>query len=656
MRFPRSLLIGASAAVLGGLAGAPAAGAALPWNECAPSGFECSTLSVPVDRTGGVPGTIILSAHRAPALAGDRSTAVVALAGGPGQAAQPIAKGFRELLAPLLSTSDLLVFDQRGTGLSNPLQCAALKSNGAIRTVTRKCAEQIGPARAFFTTAQSVEDLEALRIAGGYAKLTLYGVSYGTKVALAYAARYPATTQALILDSVVRPDGPDAFRRSTLAAIPRALGTDLCGGSECRGITTSVVADVKKLAAKLAANDLRGPVYSGSGRRFTARLSVEGLLGILVAGDLDPTLRAELPGSLRAALTGDVKPILRLSARSAGLQNVARVPGDALSPARGFQQAAADNDPLFFTTLCEENTSLPWTRGAPELTRLAQANAAAKALPASTFATFPRAVALGGIPSLCAGWPVASAAPAAPGALPDVPVLILDGQGDLRTPVEDAQAVAASFPRAQVVAVPHTGHSVLGTEAADCAKKALAAFAAAAPVAACPAVDNPYSPTPRPPLKLSKVSGIKGYTPKVGQTVIAVNGTLTDARRQVIGSALGNGRVPQALGGLRHGSLRVLSASPLRIQLRAYEYVPGVRVTGTYAPSTGAQLTISGTAAARGTLRFTFTSGRDTVSGTLAGKRVSASSGRSLRMRSTDDALPSLTEALARGRLAAAGR
>ena len=61
--------------------------------------------------------------------------------------------------------------------------------------------------------------------------------------------------------------------------------------------------------------------------------------------------------------------------------------------------------------------------------------------------------------NLCVAWPVASPEPADPGPLPDVPVLVIEGSGDLRTPLEDGRAVAAAFPRGQVLEVPFTGHS-----------------------------------------------------------------------------------------------------------------------------------------------------------------------------------------------------
>ena len=639
MRSVRPVIAGSAVTLVAALGAAGTAHAALPWAPCTPAGFECATLDVPVDRSGGTPGVVKLSATRVPAPA-PVTTAVVALAGGPGQAAIPIASSFRRVLAPLLAQSDLLVYDQRGTGRSNPLNCAALSSRTAsLSTAVRRCAEQIGPARAFFTTAQSVQDIEALRVTGGYSKLVLYGVSYGTKVALAYAAAHPATTQALILDSVVLPEGPAALRSSTLAAVPRVIGEDLCGGGACAPITSSTVRDVQRLAAKLARRRISGPVLSGSGRRFTARLSAGGLVSILVAGDLDPTLRAELPGSMRAALTGDVRPILRLSARSAGLENRA-----------GYQQSRADSDALFFTTACEESLTQPWTRGAPQEQRKKEAEAFVRGVPAQSFGIFPKSVALGGLPRLCLGYPVAGPPPAAPGPLPDVPALIIDGQADLRTPLEDAQALGTRLPRAAVVGVPHAGHSVLGSEPARCAQDAVAAFAAGAPVLPCAPVANPFSPTPRPPRSLAKVKAARGFSPKIGRTLNAAASTLTDARRQVIGAAIGTGRLPSAVGGLRNGSVRVSSIR--RLTLRDYEYIPGVRLNGRYLIDGTTRVRITGSAAARGTLTFT-RDGR--VTGRLGGKRVSASRGRSLRAAGLDtaDQLPSLEEALARGRLIA---
>ena len=85
------------------------------------------------------------------------------------------------------------------------------------------CAARIGPARTHYTTADSVEDVEAVRSALGIDKLVLYGTSYGTKVALDYAAAHPEHVSRLLLDSTILPEGVDSFERATIASIPRVM-------------------------------------------------------------------------------------------------------------------------------------------------------------------------------------------------------------------------------------------------------------------------------------------------------------------------------------------------------------------------------------------------------------------------------------------------
>jgi pimeloyl-ACP methyl ester carboxylesterase len=608
-----------------------AADAAAAWQPCTPAGYECTKIGVPLDRSGGQPGQISLSAVRARASSNPSNQAVVALAGGPGQAAIPIAESFAKDLAPAIVNRDLLVLDQRGTGTSNPLRCTALFTAGSLIAGVRQCSQQIGPARQFFRTIDSAADIEALRAESGYDKLVLYGVSYGTKVALAYAAAYPTRVAALVLDSVVTPGGPDALQRSSFAALKRVL-TTLCAGSECARSTSDVVGDTRKLAAKLARKPLRGPVYSPTGKRYTAELGETGLWNVLVGGDLNPTLRAELPGSVRAALTGDVKPILRLSVRAQGLQNLQ------------YQSDAGDNEVVFFTTTCEESATIPWTRGASEQQRSAEVQAAAKALPPAATDPFSYRPSLGQIPRICLGYPVAGPLPPVLTKLPTVPTLILDGNADLRTPVEDAAAVQQSIPGAQLVGVPHTGHSVLGTETGSCAKNAVAAFFGGQNPAQCATGDNPYSPTPRPPLSLSRIAPFAGVKGNAGRTAAAVCMAVDDARRQIIGELLGTGSVPGGIGGLRSGYAKVSRST---FTMHSYEYVPGVRVSGTAQSTGGARkLTITGSKAAHGTLKITALCAKG-ISGRLGGRKVTGRATARAAHHTVARAWPSWQQALA---------
>ncbi|MEA2155620.1 MAG: hypothetical protein QOE11_1760, partial [Solirubrobacteraceae bacterium] len=400
------------------LVSAAPAGAAIAYVPCAqPAGFQCGALDVPLDRAGAVPGTVRLAAVRRLAAASPATTAVVALAGGPGQAALPLTPDFATLMAPALTTRDLLVFDQRGTGASTPLQCRL--PGPTLTEAAGACATELGPRRGLYTTSASVDDLETLRAESGYEKLVLYGVSYGTKVALDYAARYPTRVEALVLDSVVLPPGPDTLQRSTFVAMRRVL-SDLCAAGACAGISSDPVVQLNGQVRRLVRKPLRGRLTDGRGRRLKVSMTGEDLFNIMLSGDLNPTLRAELPAALTSSRRGDPAPLIRLAARSAGIIELGRQAGG--------QELS---DPVFAATLCEEGV-FPWDRAAARQTRAQQASAIVKTLGDGPFYPFLGSSALStDIVDLCLGWPTATPPPAPPAPLPNVPTLVIDGAADV---------------------------------------------------------------------------------------------------------------------------------------------------------------------------------------------------------------------------------
>ncbi|MDQ8042979.1 MAG: alpha/beta fold hydrolase [Solirubrobacteraceae bacterium] len=675
MRFPRSLLA-LPVALIAGLVGTGTATAAIPWATCStPAGFQCARVTEQLDHSGAVGGSVNLDVVRKPAsIGGGSKTAIIALAGGPGQAAIPFAKDFATIFGTAaLSTNDLIVFNQRGTGNSSPISCAAFRrTSGSPDKIVQDCSLQLGQARAFYTTAQSVEDIEQLRIAGGYDNVILYGVSYGTKVALAYAAAHPATTKSIILDSVVTPDGPDALRRSTLNAVPRVIGQTLCGNNACASSGGDPVGDITKLVAKLNRAAIKGTYHSSSGKNYRTSVSINDLIDTLEAGDLNPALRSEFPGAAHAALQGDTAPLIRLAVESEDLQSDAVTSPDPSSllraPTGGTSVAAtaAKASPtatassaasealaettLYYATVCEEAT-FPWTRGAPTVQRAQEAETTVRSLPATTFGIFgsSNAVALGGLPTTCLGWVVGGAAPQPTAPLPNVPALILDGEADLRTPLEDAKGVASQLPQAQFITVPDTGHSVVTSESGTCAQTAVKTFLAGGVAAACPAVADEFAPSATPPRSLSQVPRAHGVaTAKIGRTLNALVLSINDGRRQVIGSAMATGSLPTAIGGLRAGTLRV--ASSKKLQFIGYEFVPGVKVTGILKSGTST-FTMSGSKGSKGTVKL-LSSGAAT--GRLDGHtfKVSprASASRAGSTTATDDGLPSLDAAVAFGK------
>ena len=130
-------------------------------------------------------------------------------------------------------------------------------------------------------------DIEAIRQAAGYEKLVLFGVSYGTKVALEYAERYPQNVESLVLDSVVPPERDDPFSVGMFQAMKPVL-EELCSAHVCAGITSNPLGDVARLAAGLQKHALTGYVYDGSGHRHRATMSNVDLLNLIGAGDLNP--------------------------------------------------------------------------------------------------------------------------------------------------------------------------------------------------------------------------------------------------------------------------------------------------------------------------------------------------------------------------------
>jgi pimeloyl-ACP methyl ester carboxylesterase len=592
------------------------ADATLRFKRCGPLGFSCARLSVPLDRSGGVAGRVSLFIKRIRALERPRRGAVFVLAGGPGQSNTAAFTGdVVSVLSPAFRHRDLIVYDQRGTGRSGLLRCPALEQTNLLDagTAAGVCARRLGTRRAFYTSRDSVDDIEAIRRDLGISRIALFGTSYGTKVALGYALRYPGNVERLVLDSVVEAGGPNALYLDSLSAVPRALQA-LCR-SGCGAFTRDPVADLATLVARMAAGPLRGPLVDSRGLRRAVAMGRSDLFAVLLAGDLDPGLRAAVPGAVRAALDGDAAPLLRLRRRAFALEG-APPPPELLSTA------------LYAATTCEE-TALPWARTAPPdpAERRRQAAATAAAVPDTAFFPFDRATAVDNdLVELCGRWPAAAAAPGfGGGPVPDVPVLLLGGEDDLRTPIENARRVAAQFPHASLLEVPATGHSVLGADTSGCATRAFSRFFRGRVVpTSCGGLRRQIRAEPPPPTALRRVSPPRSERGTRGRALAAVWLTLRDVAEDSLSRLVAEGDPALARGGgLRGGSYVVGGRGTL--VLRGVTFVPGVRLRGKVARFA--------TTRQRGRIRV---SGPATPDGLLAlrGRRLSGRlGGRGVRAR-----------------------
>jgi pimeloyl-ACP methyl ester carboxylesterase len=244
---------------------------ACPWQNKLRRRVECYWLAVPEDRTKADSRKIQLFAAVFRSPKKSILAPVVLVGGGPGATAGLDRVGGdywnREVRRlTWLGNRDLIVYEQRGVGVNRPsITCPELivsradpVNNKLYMMVLRKCASvwrKRGLAFAAYDTNANVADLEDLRRALGYRRWVLWGQSYGTRVSLATARRFPAGVSGLILDGVFPPQiGPKLhWATGTIGAIDRifaACAADKYCGKRYPNLWPRFEALLRRLAVK----------------------------------------------------------------------------------------------------------------------------------------------------------------------------------------------------------------------------------------------------------------------------------------------------------------------------------------------------------------------------------------------------------------------
>src|SRR3954451_15267861 len=261
-----------------------AAQAALDWRACVDfrSPVRCATLNVPLDRAGVDPSTIPLRIARVGRKSGPT---MMYLSGGPGGAGVSEMLGVIPAVPGLDDRFQIIGYDQRGTGRSGLLRCPALEKDRHLRSTSAAadCANRLGAARHHYTTADSVEDMEAIRQQLGVEKLTLFGISYGTELALAYARTFPTLVDRLIIDSVVDPDDTDPFVTASFRAMTPTLD-GLCP-ARCRGISADPAGDLYALVTRLRTREMHGLAFDAAGRSHKVAIGPTALMDLMFNAD-----------------------------------------------------------------------------------------------------------------------------------------------------------------------------------------------------------------------------------------------------------------------------------------------------------------------------------------------------------------------------------
>jgi pimeloyl-ACP methyl ester carboxylesterase len=219
---------------------------------------RCGDLIVPEDRTNPDGPTIAL--HVAIVRAKSRTATddpIVYLDGGPGgHTLATVNILLPEFFAKYAVKRDFILFDQRGVGLSQPaLECDELaysrvdmlrraptedEANIERNQALQQCHDRLvdkGINLAAYNSQENAADLNDLRILLGYESWNLYGISYGTRLALTAMRDYPEGIRSVVLDSTYPPnaalydDLPGSAARSFQALFDGCAANKACSRS-----------------------------------------------------------------------------------------------------------------------------------------------------------------------------------------------------------------------------------------------------------------------------------------------------------------------------------------------------------------------------------------------------------------------------------------
>jgi pimeloyl-ACP methyl ester carboxylesterase len=424
---------------------------------------ECGFLLVPLDRRhpDGRRIRIYFEHYFRTERAGRRASTVLSIEGGPGFSTTADRAARLQLWRPISAHRDLLLVDLRGTGRSGALNCRAFRHH-ILPYVVRagRCAAQIGPKRDDYDTSQSVQDLRAVVGALGMHRLDVYGDSYGSYAAQAFAIRYPGLLRSLVLDGTYQLPGSDpAF--ADLAQSTQSSLRLACERRPGCPAGRHPLALLGRLLRQVRRHPIAGTAPDADGTMTRVKADPDTLGQLVQSGFYYQGVWRDIFAATRSAFTGDTRPLLRLVAET-----------ETTDGPNGDPRAFTES--LYLSVICHDYPQM-WPMGTPVSQRGPFVASALAAYPPGTFAPF-RAREWTGLDYegalACLSWPPAAfpdppVPPSAP--YPHVPTLILNGDLDNITPLADARVVASRFPASTFVVMQNSGHVTALLDQNDCA-------------------------------------------------------------------------------------------------------------------------------------------------------------------------------------------
>ena len=431
---------------------------------------ECGYLTVPADYDNPAAGTfeIAVAVFRA---AGERTSdvPVIYLEGGPGgNALEGLEVSGGMILGPLNENRDVIVFDQRGTGFSEPaLSCPEMREltreligqalplaeenelwSDALQTCRDRLVEE-GIDLSLVNSAANAADVDRLRTALGYEQWDLYGSSYGTRLAQNVMRDFPDGVRRVVLDSAF-PLELDLFA-SIPASSERAfrLMLDACAAdSACSehypGLEGTLLEAFDRLTASpepgTASFDLEGDVAD-------TLMTGERLAWLVFEALYQTSVIPWLPEIISEAAKGSVEPANLMLSNS-------------------FINEVFASVGMYYSTQCADET--PFT---------SQEAIAASIAASPLFSRMQdsEGTYVQDAIDTCVLWDVRTSPPVENEPVrSDIPTLVLAGEFDPITPPSSGMAVAANLSNATFVEFPAVGHGLLLE--GDCAKSIINAF------------------------------------------------------------------------------------------------------------------------------------------------------------------------------------
>ncbi|MCC3766178.1 alpha/beta fold hydrolase [Streptomyces sp. UNOC14_S4] len=418
---------------------------------------DCGRLDRPLvagkPELGEVEVSYAVVRHSAP---GPAKGTVAVNPGGPGEAAIGKAEAFAWGLEGLLEDHDLLLVDPRGTGESQRVPCGVTDAEYRFgtraqqRAAVARCARNLGPRVAGYTSAATADDIDAIRDRLGVPQLSLYGLSYGTYLMPVYASRHPERVRSMVLSGAY-PLAHDPLARPSAQAVSSNLRR-ICERSApvaCDG--EQAVKDLATTAARLRAEPMTVTITTDGAGTHEKKVTEDKLANLLfeaasseVGLEPDqPSLLGRLPHALHRFVKGDTAPLRKLVQEE------------------GKSGSTVDQAPYIAVT-CNDYQKA-WSKDAPLSERWRQYNAAlASVRPgehgAFSAKGFTEGTTDGG--DVCIGWPRRNTPDPQPTkiGLPDVPVLVLSGDLDANTPVASGEKAARQFRDSRFRTARNMGH------------------------------------------------------------------------------------------------------------------------------------------------------------------------------------------------------